>query len=488
VTTDRLTASGRGLRLRRRNFWEAADSGLLLWRKNFFLFLPFFAIPLWICAFALRLLPENFRSWSPLVLWFLKPLFDRPVLHIISVRFFEKDCGMKRLLRGFWKTIFRALPGDLLWRRFSPFRSAVMPVRILENVKSREAKRRRQALKMGGLNFGAFLTIWGIALSVVLMGGEILFSFVMIELVQENYISSVSDFLTNGEIFYYAAWCVNYMLVESIYVCMGFGVYINSRVEVEGWDIEILFRNIAEAARKKGPILAALVFIAAFGFFSPAAVSAAESPAPITQAPLETLEEIFSSGDFGGEKDGWGIRLKKPIELREAPDFDFDIAPWMEKIKQIFAVTLRVILAAVIAALAVMTFLYFRKNYRPKTHIASEVKISSHYAKKGERPELLLEKAQGFYARGEIRIAWGYCFSAAIGFWSLRCGIVFPDNATEYECLRLVRSVETPDTSPSEFADLVVQWAGLAYGGRRPGEGAFEKAIAHCKTMETGHA
>jgi hypothetical protein len=31
---------------------------------------------------------------------------------------------------------------------------------------------------------------------------------------------------------------------------MGFGLYLNSRVEVEGWDIELLFRDFA--ARRGG--------------------------------------------------------------------------------------------------------------------------------------------------------------------------------------------------------------------------------------------
>jgi hypothetical protein len=41
------------------------------------------------------------------------------------------------------------------------------------------------------------------------------------------------------------------MLVETLYVCMGFSLYINSRIEVEGWDIEITFRSFAEKLRKK---------------------------------------------------------------------------------------------------------------------------------------------------------------------------------------------------------------------------------------------
>ena len=45
------------LALRRRSLWEAADAGLLLWRRNFVYFIPFFVIPLGVCALGLRMLP-----------------------------------------------------------------------------------------------------------------------------------------------------------------------------------------------------------------------------------------------------------------------------------------------------------------------------------------------------------------------------------------------------------------------------------------------
>jgi hypothetical protein len=108
--------------LRRMDSREAADAGILLWRKNFIDFILFFAVPFWICAFTLRLLPGKAQYLSWLILWWLKPLFARPVLHIISVRFFESGAGINRLVRGMGKTLLRGLPGDILWRRFSPLR------------------------------------------------------------------------------------------------------------------------------------------------------------------------------------------------------------------------------------------------------------------------------------------------------------------------------------------------------------------------------
>ena len=235
---------------RRRSSWEALDAGLLLWRENFVYFLPFFAIPFWICAFGLCLLPESMRAWSWLILWMLKPLFDLPLLHVISVRFFEPGAGMGRLCRGLWKSLRRGLIGDLLWRRFSPLRAAMMPVRVLENVPRRRVGERRRALQKGGLGFCSLLTIWGMALELALLGGETLFCVIMAGILHADLVTLFSELMNIGVIFFYAAWCVNSMLVETLYVCMGFGLYLNCRVEVEGWDIEIMFRGFAETCKR----------------------------------------------------------------------------------------------------------------------------------------------------------------------------------------------------------------------------------------------
>jgi hypothetical protein len=235
---------------RRRSVWEAADAGTLLWRENFMYFLPFFALPFWTCAFALRFLPDSFQPWSALGIWLLKPLFDRPLLHIISIRFFEKDPNFKRLFKGLGKSLVRGLPGDLLWRRLSPWRPVMMPVRVLENLKPQSVRQRKKLLVRAGIDFCILLTIWGFLLELILLAGEISFAVFMAKIMEGNIAPLFDDFLKRGELFFFAAWCVNCMLVESLYVCMGFGLYLNSRLELEGWDLQVLFRRFAGRERE----------------------------------------------------------------------------------------------------------------------------------------------------------------------------------------------------------------------------------------------
>jgi hypothetical protein len=279
------------LALRKRSSWEAVDAGLLLWRRNFGYFIPLFAIPFWICAFALRLSPALIRGnqdfspvyglisgdslfagglgeflsgwrglplvWSWLILWWFSPLFDRLILHVAAKRFFEPRSSLSGLFRGLGGSLGRGLAGDLLWRRLSPWRAVTLPLRILEQGRRgdrrgsrRRIRERKRALSNGGLHFCIFLSAWCFILQWVLLAGEVFFVLMISRLFFNLQLSSIGDIFVGKGLYYYTGWCVNYLVVESIYVCMGFGLYLNSRVETEGWDLELLFRGFV--ARRRG--------------------------------------------------------------------------------------------------------------------------------------------------------------------------------------------------------------------------------------------
>ena len=482
--------------LRHRSVWEAADSGLLLWRKNFFLFLPFFAFPFWTFAFVLRLLPGNLQYLSWLVLWLLKPFFDRIILHIISIQFFENGADLKRLCRGLGKSLTRGLLGDLLWRRFSPLRSAIMPLRVLEpgGTQWRKIAQRKNTLKKGGLGFGFYLTGWGLALEATLLLGEILFFVVMAEIIRGGFIASFGNFFMAAEVFIFAAWCFNYMLVETIYVCMGFALYINSRVEVEGWDIEILFRSLGEKIKSKkapaNPIVLFFLFLTA-GIFLPEKIAAQSPPPPAVpelvqteNVPMDELERILASPDFGGVRETWGIRLRNPRQPRTRETSGFDFNPAFERLREIFALALRLILIAAISGLLVFLILYIRKFSKEKSSQTDNPAMAAMFVKSTESPESLLDKAVDFFERGNMRLAWGYCAAAAVNSWSLYKGLAFPRDATENDCIDLVNASEAAKEDIQAFSELIKSWVNLAYAGEPAPHENFARAVAFCKYLK----
>ncbi|GMO26087.1 MAG: hypothetical protein Ta2B_06070 [Termitinemataceae bacterium] len=224
--------------LRERTGFGACDCGLLLWRSNFLPLAISFAIPLTVLAAAGSFLSADINTIIfTSVTWWLKPLFDRLALHIIQIRFFNKDAQGKTLYKGIFKNTLKALAGDLLWRRFSIKRSVIMPIRILESLKGQKLLKRKKTLERGGIGFGIFLTIFCLCLEVLLFASTLVFYYFL-----EEVSSYLEIFSGENSSFWLCAipYLINYIIVETMYVCCGFSLYINSRVIVEGWDLQLI--------------------------------------------------------------------------------------------------------------------------------------------------------------------------------------------------------------------------------------------------------
>ncbi|GMO50605.1 MAG: hypothetical protein Ta2G_08230 [Termitinemataceae bacterium] len=230
--------------LRERTNFAALDSGLLLWRANILILFCVFAIPIAFLTAIGALVPFEINDLVfYLVIWWLKPLFDRMALHIVSVSFFNKEAKGKTLLRGIRGSIMSGLAGDLLWRRFSIRRSAVMPLRVLEAHGGKKLLERKKALEAGGLNFGLFLTVFCFILECMLYISDLVFYAVFNQMLNLSLlIKAESKLLFWIE---YLPYIINYIFVETLYVSAGFALYINSRVIVEGWDLQIAFKKAA---------------------------------------------------------------------------------------------------------------------------------------------------------------------------------------------------------------------------------------------------
>jgi hypothetical protein len=500
-----MNAVSRGsVSLRRRSGWEAADMGTLLWQRNWPALLLFFGVPGGLLIAALCFLPEDMMIYGGCVFWWLRTFLDRFALHVVSVRFFEPDAGFKRLFKGLGKTLRRGITGDLFWRRFSPFRSARMPFIVLEGLKGNALKKRRCLLSPRGLYFGFPVTVVCLALNSVLLYGEIAFIAAIFEFIQPGYLAGefwehLSGFSTLGMIL---SW-FNLLFVETLFVCMGFGLYINTRVETEGWDIELLFKKYTEKAK---PALqnfkktAALVLALAFFLVPNAAgaqnreakpsttISGEKTPASLPPpAPeqfavpslspdsADALDTILESAEFGSEKPSWDIRLKKDIDFD--PDLDLkwrDLKfPWL---KEFTGIALRAILVLAAAFMLVCSARYFyrrRAVFMPKKAALKSRELPGG----GDDPVRLLEQAEALHQNGAIREAWALCFRAFLAAFGVRRGRALPSETTEYEALALAGE------QSGGFCRFVAQWIGLAYGGADPADGGFEQALADCRLL-----
>src|SRR5690606_25245291 len=87
------------------------------------------------------------QAWlAGLVLWWLKPVFERIVLYVLSRAVFGRAPTTVDTLRAQWHFGTGMLPAYLSWRRLGPARALLMPVDLLEGNAPAQRGPRRASL------------------------------------------------------------------------------------------------------------------------------------------------------------------------------------------------------------------------------------------------------------------------------------------------------------------------------------------------------
>jgi len=277
VQLDRVTVV-----LRPRAGWEALDLGFRLaatWWKPIFgtwllVFLP--------AALALHATFPGHPFIAVLVLWWLKPVFDRFVLHQVSRRVFGEAPSPLESLAAWRSVLTSGLLAQLTWRRLDPLRSFHMPVVQLERQRGKPARARRALLarRLGGPAFA--LTFACANFEIVCQFG---LDFLTSALLQPGpdpfsgpnaWTPEAFDewWRLSDSAWYVLAVCA----IEPFYVAAGFALYLNRRVGLEGWDVEL-------ALRRLGTRLAGVAGMLVLGL---ALVGMALLPAPAVAADAGT--------------------------------------------------------------------------------------------------------------------------------------------------------------------------------------------------------
>ena len=238
---DKLIIQGR-----LRNAWSAVDLGFKLAQKFWLTCASMFAVLAVPSYFALHLLFESATWWAILAVWWLKPLFERPILYFYSQELFQNSCSVVDTFRKFRQWCFKGILARLTYRRFSPSRSMYSPIYVLEG--SSGATYAQRAGVLGATHSSA-----ASGLTITLIHFESFFYFsilALIAFVAPEYVSDmVSNWFSEG---YFestnqivADLIVLFVMaaVAPFYVAGGFMLYISRRIELEGWDIEICFRE-----------------------------------------------------------------------------------------------------------------------------------------------------------------------------------------------------------------------------------------------------
>ena len=242
------------VRLRKRNAFEAVDLGYAMtqaWRRDIF--------PAWASVYVTAALIINLACFAKppvamFVMWWLKPAFDRVILHVLAGAAFgaaPNTAATWRALPTLWTApgMFAALT----WRRFDGARSFNLPISQLEQQAGKTAAARRRVLGRESRGTAVWLTIISAHFEVLLVLSIYAFAgmflpgdagainpFRWIVEPPPDWLQWVSNFFSVSVV----------LLLEPFYVAAGFALYLNTRTTLEGWDIELAFKQMSARIRR----------------------------------------------------------------------------------------------------------------------------------------------------------------------------------------------------------------------------------------------
>ncbi|NJR72204.1 MAG: hypothetical protein HC782_03895 [Gammaproteobacteria bacterium] len=236
------------INLRVRTPYESIDLGyrmVMAWRRDVF--------PIWLSVYLAAGIIINLLCFTqPIValfiLWWLKPAFDRVILHVLSAAAFGAVPSISETWRALPRLWFNnGLFKALTIRRFDLVRSFSLPVTQLERQFGGSARKRRAVLGREARGAAGWLTIISmhfevligisayVFIDIFMPGASSVFDpmkwFVESPTVTEQYLSNAVSMLA-------------VLVLEPFYVAAGFALYLNARTVLEGWDIELAFKRM----------------------------------------------------------------------------------------------------------------------------------------------------------------------------------------------------------------------------------------------------
>jgi hypothetical protein len=457
------------VQLRPRGGWEALDLGVQMargwWRPVWGVWCAVY-LP---AAAVLHVLFWQSPAYAALALWWLKPVFDRFVLHVVSRAVFGAPPTVREALAS-WRDILQpGLFAGLFWvQRLSPWRSFTLPVWQLEKQTGRAAHERRDALGRRMAGYGAWLTVIAVAFE-----GIALFSALLLAALLAPSAGSpgfeFSDLFPGGgedaatwDLYDSACYVVAVTIVEPIYVASGFSLYLNRRAILEGWDIELALRRLDQRLRGL-KAAAVLVAAAVVGFAAAPPPAAAEEKSANAE-----IREVLKAPEFQTSKEGtrWRYRGERSERDPGTPgDFWSNLGLFLAEISQA--------LAWVAVAAGVVLLIVFLRRLLPRFLEANPDRYRPPDALFGlaVTPESLPEDVAGTAARlareGRLREALSLLYRGALSALVHRDHVPLAEGHTEGDCLRAAERALVP-AAADYFGRLVRAWQSAAYAGRLP--------------------
>lgn len=455
--------------IRPRSDWEAVDLGFAMVRRDFWR-----CFSVWWLAV---LLPTALCGWwlwdSPILwlilFWWWKPAASRMVLFELSRRLFGERPAWRASLGEIPRAWTRRFFHRFLWGRLSPWLPVTLAVEDLEGLRGKAHQQRCRQISRRGE--GVVTWIYLVAdLAACWFGLAILML--------------VGIFIPEGQD---SAWKLAVeswdpsnpteippLILRTVVCCVmlamsladvfvtgaGFGIYLNNRTWLEGWDVELAFKRLAK--RLGGT---ALLLMLACLCWMPADSHAAETPEP---EPAQVIREVKADADFKVHT----VTQRVPKERKNRWSFGglggAGVAQWLGYVLMFVAVAS---LSGFIGWL-LWTNRHLLRAGRIGAGKTTAPALTARVVMGMEvSPETLPADVPAaawlLWRQGRQQEALGLLYRGAISRVIEAARVEIRESDTEGDCLRRVEQAGAA-AQPDYFRGITGAWTRLAYAQRAP--------------------
>ena len=490
---------------------EALDLGVAMLRANArAVWSAWFAftLPVFVLCNALGvLLGVPWLGW--VLMWWLKPLFDRLPLYVLSRAVFEQTPPWRETLRGQRRWGWRSTLASLTWLRIDSYRALRLPLDLLEGTPARQRAVRWRVLRqrIGGttslLTYGCvqfelvlFLSVWLFAL--LLIPHEWRPQSLLDPFGAHLHRVSTPWILAGASVAYLAM-----SAIEPLYVACGFALYLNRRTELEAWDIDVAFHRLRARLQGLGKTLGVVLLCcgalaAPARAAAPATATSATSATSALPAPFATsVDHVFNqppgSSDarfaaaaaqayrdprFGGEHTvrRWVSRYtpKAGVHAQRVPFPLFG-----QVLSGAFKVLLWLLLMGAIGAL--LRFAWRSRGRWARMHDEpaplAPVSLRSSVDADEPLPADLAGATRRLWQAQQRREALALLYRGCVEQTARLLRVPPSADATEADWLRQAAAIDDP-VRARQVMTIVRTWQFAAYAGRYPDDATVEKLLS----------
>jgi hypothetical protein len=262
-------------------------------------------------------------------------------------------------------------------------------------------------------------------------------------------------------------WLAALSLVELFFTGAGFGLYLNARTHLEGWDVELAFRRLGR--RLSGAIAAIALLVGAS-----AATAQDLEISDEKKSVREEIGDVLKHEDFKVHKiETWNLKgTSKAPELSGLGAF-FQVVGY---------ILLAVAVAVVVWYIAKFIARHMhtlkglgRDQEKPKSQAARTV--AGLDVSPESLPDDIIAAARQRWLAGDAPGALSLLYRGSLSWLVHSLHLPIRDSDTEGDCLRRAADIAEPG-SRDYFTRLTAHWISAAYAGHEPPPMEMEALLA----------